>query len=309
MPLMRTAMLRAARSPRLRTTAERSVVVRPVVTQFVAGTTQSDALTAATELADSGLFVTLDYLGEDSTSREQGEANVAAYVSLFAALDEAGLASRAEASLKLSAIGQALPGDGEAIATDAAHRICEAAAAVGTTITLDMEDHTTTDSTLRTLATLRREHAWVGVALQAQLKRTVGDCRDLATPNSRIRLCKGAYAAPTDVAYRGHDVDESYRRCLDILLNGDGYPMIATHDPKMIDYARTAIQARQRTADTYEYQMLYGVRRNEQRKLAATGRRMRVYLPYGQQWYGYFMRRLAERPANLRFFFRAAVQH
>jgi proline dehydrogenase len=305
MPLLREPLLAAARSPRLRRVAEKSRLTRPVVDRFVAGPSEADALRITRKLLDENLLATLDFLGEDTTSLELAQHTVRSYVSLLSELAGAGLADRAEVSVKLSAIGQSLPGDGEKIALDGARQICEAAAAAGTTVTLDMEDHTTTDSTLGILAELRADFPWVGAVLQAYLKRTEGDCRDLATAGSRVRLCKGAYAEPESVAHQGEAVDESYRRCADILFGGEGYPMLATHDPAMITAGRAIAAKHNRLPDSYEFQMLYGVRPEEQRAIVAGGNRMRVYVPYGDEWYGYFMRRLAERPANLAFFLRS----
>ena len=142
--------------------------------------------------------------------------------------------------------------------------------------------------------------------LQAYLRRTEADCRDLAVPGSRVRLCKGAYDEPATVAYRDRaEVDRSYVRCLRILMDGPGYPMVATHDPRLLRIAAFLARSAGRSADSYEYQMLYGVRTDLQAALADRGERVRVYVPYGEQWYGYFMRRLAERPANTAFFARA----
>jgi proline dehydrogenase len=305
MPILREPLLAAARSPRLRRVAEKSRLTRPVVNRFVAGSHEPDALRVTRALLDSGLLVSLDFLGEDTTSIEQANHTVHAYQSLLAELGAAGMADRAEVSVKLSAIGQSLPGDGEKIALEGARQICQSAAKVGTTVTLDMEDHTTTDSTLGIVSDLRADFPWVGAVLQAYLKRTEGDCRDLATPGSRVRLCKGAYAEPESVAFQGEAVDESYRRCVDVLLGGDGYAMLATHDPAMIAAARSLVAKHDRAADSFEFQMLFGVRPDEQRAILAGGNRMRVYVPYGDEWYGYFMRRLAERPANLGFFLRS----
>ncbi len=305
MALLRQPLLAAARSSRLRSVAEKSRLTRPVVNRFVAGSTEDDALRVTAELAGAGLLTTLDFLGEDTTSTEQAEQTVRAYESVLAGLAAAGNAEHAEVSVKLSAIGQALPGDGERIALDGARRICQAAEKVGTTVTIDMEDHTTTDSTLGIVAELRKDFPWVGAVLQAYLRRTEADCRDLAVEGSRIRLCKGAYAEPESVAFQGEAVEDSYRRCLGVLFGGQGYPMVASHDPAMIAAARSLVVSHHRAADSYEFQMLYGIRPEEQRALAAAGHRMRVYVPYGDEWYGYFMRRLAERPANLTFFLRS----
>ena len=142
--------------------------------------------------------------------------------------------------------------------------------------------------------------------LQAYLRRTEGDCRALATEGSRVRLCKGAYAEPDSVAFRTRTaVDESFRRCLGVLMNGQGYPMVATHDPALIAEALRLAGEVGRDQSSYELQMLYGIRPKEQLRLAAEGEQVRVYVPYGTEWYGYLMRRLAERPANLTFFLRA----
>ena len=177
---------------------------------------------------------------------------------------------------------------------------------MGTTITLDMEDHTTTDRTLATLHTLRADFPTVGAVLQAYLHRTEADCRDLATAGSRVRLCKGAYAEPASVAYQERaDIDLSYVRCLKVLMAGQGYPMVASHDPRMVAIALDLAARNHRAIDSYELQMLFGIRPDEQVRLAAEGHRMRVYVPFGEQWYGYLVRRLAEKPANLGFFLKA----
>ncbi len=304
MALLREPLLAAARSPRLRQVAEKSRLTRPVVDRFVAGATEADALRVTDELVRAGLQVSLDFLGEDTTALEQAQATVAAYCSVLAALADSDHAGRAEVSVKLSAIGQSLPG-GEQIALEGARQICEAAAAAGTTVTCDMEDHTTTDSTLGIVSELRVDFPWVGAVLQAYLRRTEADCRELAGAGSRIRLCKGAYAEPESVAFTGSAVEESYLRCLEVLFAGAGYPMVASHDPAMIAAAHSLSTRHARAADSYEFQMLYGIRPDEQRSIAAAGNQLRVYVPYGDEWYGYFMRRLAERPANLAFFLRS----
>ena len=206
--------------------------------------------------------------------------------------------------MKLSAIGQALPDQGHKIALENARTICRAARNAGTTVTLDMEDHTTTDSTLAILRELRKDFPETGAVLQAYLHRTEADCRALAYEGSRVRLCKGAYNEPEAVAFQaGLDVDRSYVRCLKVLLAGQGYPMIATHDPRMVEIASSlATPLRPRRRASYEFQMLYGIRPEEQRRLVEAGETVRVYVPYGHEWYGYLMRRLAERPQNLTFF-------
>jgi proline dehydrogenase len=211
--------------------------------------------------------------------------------------------SGAEVSVKLSALGQLFD---EQLAFDHARAICTAATEAGSTVTLDMEDHTTTDSTLEILGKLRKDFPTTGVALQAYLRRTEADCREMASAGLRVRLCKGAYAEPESVAYQSAtDVDKSYVRCLNILMSGAGYPMLATHDPRLVAIAEDRAKWFDRSPDEFEFQMLYGIRTEEQRRLVAEGYTMRVYVPYGNEWYGYLMRRLAERPANLAFFLRA----
>ncbi|MFF1615615.1 proline dehydrogenase family protein [Amycolatopsis sp. NPDC058278] len=303
--MLRAPLLAAARSKGIRRLVEAVPATRSVVRRFVAGSEIADAVRVAGELAADGRRITLDHLGEDTTDAAQAAATVAAYEAVLTALAAEGLAEGADVSVKLSAVGQFLPSDGEDVALENARKICAAAEAVGATVTLDMEDHTTTDSTLGILRELRGEYRWVGAVLQAYLRRTEQDCRELAGPGSRVRLCKGAYAEPESVAFAEKaEVDKSYVRCLRVLMAGRGYPMVASHDPRMIEIAAALAEEHGRQDDDHEFQMLYGIRPEEQARIAASGARMRVYVPYGDEWYGYFMRRLAERPANLAFFLR-----
>ena len=304
--MLRTTLLAASRAPRARQAIEALPPTRAIVRRFVAGDHLDEAVAVTDELVGAGRRITLDHLGEDTRDAAQAAETAAAYERLLAALKETGLADRAEVSVKLSAVGQFLPQDGERIALDNARRICAAAADAGTTVTLDMEDHTTTDSTLGIARQLRADYPWLGVVLQAYLRRTEADCAEFSGPGSRVRLCKGAYQEPESVAFQGrHEVDLSYVRCLKVLMGGEGYPMVASHDPRMIRIAGQLAQWQERKTDTFEYQMLYGIRPEEQQRIVDSGATMRIYLPYGGEWYGYFMRRLAERPANLTFFLRA----
>jgi proline dehydrogenase len=311
--MLRSTILAAARNRRIEDLVTHAPVSRSVVHRFVGGPDTASAVTAASALIDQGLTVTLDHLGEDTTDRAHADSVARAYLELLDALEAAGLTerlglltARAEVSVKLSAVGQALGGDGEKVALEHARTICAEARRVGATVTLDMEDHTTTDSTLDILRTLRVEFPETAAVLQAYLHRTESDCRDLAYAGSRVRLCKGAYKEPASVAFqKKQDVDRSYVRCMNALLAGDGYPMFATHDPTLIAIA--ADRAPAHGSKPFEFQLLYGIRPDEQRRLAAAGHTVRVYVPYGAQWYGYLMRRLAERPANLAFFARALV--
>ena len=301
--MIRRTLLTASRQPWLKQTLVHSPGTRGIVRRFVAGENADDAVACARALSVSGLRVSLDRLGEDTKDVAMADATTKAYVELLRRLADEGLAPTVEVSLKLSALGQALD---ERLAADNAATICEAAGTAGTTVTVDMEDHTTTDSTLGIVRDLRCEHPSVGAVVQAYLRRTEADCRDLAAAGSRVRLCKGAYEEPASVAYRSRrDVDLSYVRCLRILMAGEGYPMVATQDPRLIEIAGALVHRYGRHKNDYEFQMLYGVRPDEQRRLASTGATVRVYTPYGEEWYGYLMRRLAERPANVTFFMRA----
>jgi proline dehydrogenase len=311
---LRPAILAASRSHGLQHTAERLTVARRVVDRFVPGATQDRVLDSTAALRDSGRLISIDYLGEQVTDAGGADETVTAYLGLLDALGQRPDATRdgvraLEVSLKLSALGQALNRDGEKIAYAHAHRICERAEQVGAWVTLDAEDHTTTDSTLSIAAELRTDFPWLGVVLQAYLWRTLGDCEQFAASGARVRLCKGAYDEPASVAHRdAAAVTAAYLRCLRVLMAGPGYPMVASHDPAVIDAVPALARETGRTAADFEYQMLYGVRDPEQRRLANTGNQIRVYVPFGTQWYGYFMRRLAERPANLTFFMRALAE-
>ncbi len=304
--MLRRSLLMVSRSDSIKHLVSSMPVSSGVVSRFVAGESVTQAVDVTKQLVDDGLLVSLDHLGEDTLDRSQAHGTVDAYLSLLTCLSERGLAAGAEVSVKLSAVGQALPGDGERIALDNARQVCQAASNAGTTVTLDMEDHTTTDSTLSILRELRLDFPSTGAVVQAYLHRTEQDCRDLAYDGSRVRLCKGAYKEPESVAYQDkHEVNLSYVRCLRVLISGRGYPMVATHDPKLIEIAGALATRSQREKGTYEFQMLYGIRPAEQKRLADSGDKVRVYIPYGDDWYGYLMRRLAERPANLTFFARS----
>ncbi|MCW2781110.1 MAG: Proline dehydrogenase [Marmoricola sp.] len=306
--MLRQPLLMLARSQQIKQLVTKMPVSSGIVSRYVPGEDTESAVDATRRLVDDGLSVTLDFLGEDTLDEGQAEGTVTAYLDLLDGLTRAGLSRSAEVSVKLSAIGQALPEIGHKLALENARRICRAARNAGTTVTLDMEDHTTTDSTLATLHELRKDYPETGAVVQAYLRRTEGDCRALAYEGSRVRLCKGAYNEPESVAYGSrHEVDKSYVRCLKVLMNGQGYPMVASHDPRMVKIAAALATRSGRSPGSYEFQMLFGIRPDEQRRLARAGETVRVYVPYGQEWYGYLMRRLAERPANLTFFLRSLI--
>jgi proline dehydrogenase len=305
--MLREALLQMSRSSGIRKAITKAPVTSDVVARFVAGESTADVVAVTAQLDAAGLAASIDHLGEDTTDRSHADRVVAAYLDLLGRLREANLTATAEVSVKLSAVGLLLD-DGEQVARDNATRICESARDAGTTVTIDMEDHTTTDATLAIVAELRSDFPDTGAVLQSYLRRTEADCRDLATAGSRIRLCKGAYAEPESVAFvEEQDIDRSYVRCLKILMSGPGYPMIASHDPRLIEIGRKLARDQRRAPDSYEFQMLYGIRPHEQQRLVGLGHQVRVYVPYGEDWYGYLIRRLAERPANLTFFARSLV--
>jgi proline dehydrogenase len=303
--LLRQALLAAAASDQIHGFVTSTRATRAIVDRFVAGENITDAVTVARSLRDVGLLVTLDYLGEEVRDPLRAAATADQYTQLLGKLAAEGLTQDGgvEVSVKPTAVGLLV---GEGIAERHAAQIAAAAAECGTTVTLDAEDHGTADATLRIAAALRKQYPGVGSVLQAALRRTETDTRSLAAPGIRVRLVKGAYAEPVSEAFTAkHDVDKAFARCLRILMEGPGYPMIATHDPRLIAVTRSL--GLRRSADSFEYQMLYGVRTDLQRALANDGARVRVYVPYGSDWYGYLVRRLAERPANLAFFLRALL--
>lgn len=336
--LLRPALLATGRSVRLQRTLTGMPVTRQVVGRFVAGETVAEVETEARALVDSGRPVSIDFLGEGVTDVDGARNTVAEYRRLLSTLGtarsgsgsagsdgprtagaaargseshDAGVAepdgpARYEVSMKLSALGAALPRDAGKVTLDHARQICAAARNIGAWVTVDAEDSSTTEATLAVVRALREDFPDTGAVIQAYLFRSADDCRDLAAPGSRVRLCKGAYREPASVAHQSRDdISDAYLRCLRILMDGDGYPMVATHDPDLIAAAIAEAVRTGRGADDYELQMLYGIRDDEQRRQDERGRRVRVYLPYGTAWYPYFMRRLAERPANLGFFLRA----
>ncbi|MEV2265850.1 proline dehydrogenase family protein [Nonomuraea africana] len=296
-------LLAGSRSRLVRRSVSGLPLTRKVVDRFVAGESVAEASAAVQRLVDGGLTVTIDHLGEETRDAGAAAATAKAYITLLEELRPLALGARAEVSVKLSAVGQEL---GDSMALDHAREICEAAALNGSMVTLDMEDHTTVDSTLGILRSLREDFPSTGVAIQSYLFRSEADCRDMATAGSRVRLVKGAYREPASVAHQSKaEVDKAYVRCLRILMAGKGYPMVATHDDRLIAITELLADRFSRSVGDYEYQMLYGIRTDKQEALAGAGHTVRVYVPYGDDWYGYFMRRLAERPANVAFFLRA----
>ncbi len=303
--MLRRALLAASASSRLRQLNTTAPAPRAIVEKYVAGETADDAVRVTRTLRAAGLLVTLDYLGEDTKDPVQAAAVTDEYIQLVGKLGAEGLTQggAAEISVKPTAVGLFL---GTRTASANISRICAAARDAGTTVTLDAEEFAAIEPTLRIAAQLRAEYGDLGCVVQSSLRRSEADCRALAAYGTRVRLCKGAYSEPESVSFTSRrEVDLSYARCLRALMNGSGYPMLATHDPRLIEIIGSLALLTGRGPDTFEYQMLYGIRPAEQRRLANTGARMRVYVPYGGDWYAYLVRRLAERPANLTFFLRS----
>ncbi|MFJ2965934.1 proline dehydrogenase family protein [Streptomyces collinus] len=300
-------ILAASRSDRMRRLISAAPVTKQVVDRFIPGEDVDDIVPVVRDLADNGLELTMDVVGEDITNPAQAAAARDAYLELVDRLKPLELGTRAEMSVKLSMFGQALEG-GHELALSNVRPVVEAAAEIGTTVTLDAEDHTTLDSMFAIHEELRKDFPQTGCVIQAYLFRTEADAHRLAESGSRVRLVKGAYKEPASVAYQGkHEIDRAYVRILSTLMEGTGYPMIGSHDPRLIAIGQELAHQAGRKLDEYEFQMLYGIRTDEHLRLAAEGHRMRVYTAYGTDWYGYFMRRLAEKPANLRFFARSML--
>lgn len=300
-------ILAASRSDQMRRFVSAAPGTKQVVDRFIAGETVDQVVPIITDAADKGLEVTLDVVGEDITTPEQAAAARDAYLELVERLKDLGLGAKAEMSVKLSSFGQSLDG-GHELALANVRPVVRAAAAIGTTVTLDAEDHTTLDSMFAIHEELRKDFPQTGCVIQSYLFRTEDDARRLAAAGSRVRIVKGAYKEPAEVAYQDKaEIDKAYVRIMRILMEGDGYPMIGSHDPRLISIAQELGRRAGRKLDEYEFQMLYGIRSDEHLRLAAEGHRMRVYTAYGTDWYGYFMRRLAEKPANLLFFARSIL--
>jgi proline dehydrogenase len=284
--------------------AVRSPLTRPVVSRFVAGESLGEALPAIAALKKAGFRTTVDVLGESVTSPEHAAAGVDRYLATIAALSEDGLDPNV--SLKLTQMGLAI---GRDICEANVMRIVEAARGVSGFVRFDMEDHTATDATLQIWRAAHDAYQDVGVVIQSALRRSSADVDAIIAVGGRVRLCKGAYDEPGSVAYRTRAaVDANYARLMERLLLADAYPAVATHDPRLIAKAIEIAEREGIGRDRFEFQMLYGVRRDLQRTLVERGYAVRIYVPYGQEWYPYFMRRLAERPANVGFMLRAIVK-
>lgn len=266
--------------------------------RFIAGENVEEAIAAAREVERQGLLVTLDLLGESVASTDEALAATKGYISVIEAIQASGVGRNI--SLKLTQLGLDVD---RATAVDNMRRILEPADANGFFVRIDMENSPYTDATLSILETLWQQgHHNVGTVIQSYLKRSDSDIRRLNALGARVRLVKGAYKEPKEVAFqKKSEVDAAFVELMRLLLDEGNYPAIATHDPDMIEATKAYARGKGYTNDRFEFQMLYGIRRDLQAALVKEGYRVRVYVPFGKQWYPYFMRRLGERPANVAF--------
>lgn len=273
---------------------------RAVAWRFVAGEDAGTALEAVRELRGRGVSSTLDMLGESVRDAATAETSTEEYLRLVGRIEASGLPSHI--SVKLTQLGLDV---GDDLCRGNVRRILAEAARIGTFVRFDMEASAYTERTLALYRSVRGEFDNCGVVIQSYLKRSAQDVEELIAMGARVRLCKGAYLEPPEVAYQQKaEVDASYVRLLERLLSEGNYPAIATHDPAMIEHARRYVRRRGIPNAAWEFQLLYGVRRDLQERLAAQGYNVRCYIPFGTEWYPYFTRRLAERPANLSFILR-----
>jgi len=295
-----------ARSRILNTLASRYGMRRPTsfARRFIAGETISEAIEAARRVEARGLTHTLDLLGESVTTLEQADAAARAYLKVVDAIVQSGIGRNL--SLKLTQLGLDVD---KASAIDNLRKILERAEPAAFFVRVDMESSHYTDVTLEVFETLWQQgHRQIGIVLQSALHRSDQDLRRINALGARVRLVKGAYNEPKSVAYQKKaDVDAAYARMVRTLLTEGVYPAIATHDPKMIELTRTYANEHGVAPDRFEFQMLYGVRRDLQARLVRDGYRLRVYIPFGREWFPYFMRRLGERPANVGFVLRGIL--
>lgn len=289
--------------------AHRTPGVMAMAHNFVGGDDAAGALSTAGDLIASSLLCTL-HMREPPVRDDAGVAvQVATYRGLIAELQQRGLVASAELSVKLEQLGLHLDGGLDAAIANL-HDLAVEAAGAGLPMTLDMEWPAEVEDTLRAWREVHDVVPTLGIAVQAYLPRTEADCRMLADRGARVRLCKGGYRNRPGITYgTRHDVDLSYIRCLRALFQGSGYPMVATHDGRLIEIALSLASANGRTTDDYELQMMLGVRSDEQIRLARSAQRVRVYVIFGSDWYSWFVGRLAERPANLVTMARAVAEH
>ncbi len=296
--MLRQTFLTLSNSRELQDVALHNAAARKFALRFVAGETLEQAVQAISALNAKGITATFDHLGENITTPREAKAAANSYLGVLDAIEARRLNSNV--SLKLTQMGLDVD---EQLCYDNVLRICRRAQEMDNFVRLDMESSAYTDRTLDMFRRLWQEGLHnVGVVLQAYLYRTEADVQEMNRLGARVRLCKGAYNEPPEVAFpKKADVDANYAKLVRLLLTKGAYPGIATHDERLIEYTKRFARKKGIPTSRFEFQMLYGVRRTEQEKLVQEGYNMRVYVPYGKEWYPYFMRRLAERPANVMF--------
>jgi proline dehydrogenase len=307
MPIMRTALISLSHSRALQKAIVRVPVTRRMARRFVAGETLEQAIAAVLDLNERGMVATLDHLGENVTSEADATAAANDYLLALDALKAVG--AKCNVSVKLTQMGLDLCDD---FCYDNVRRVVRRAGELGNFVRVDMEGSPLTERTLTVYRRLRQESDNVGIVIQAYLHRSQADVEALIAEGiAHFRLCKGAYDEPTAIAYRERPqvtqaLNDLIRICLapDSLAKG-AYCAVASHDEEVVNFARAYAYQNEVPATAYEFQMLYGIRRELQSELLQRSYTVRIYVPYGTHWYPYFMRRLAERPANLFFFLRA----
>jgi len=300
--MYRTVFLALAGNRAVKKLFVRSPVAKRVQHRFVAGMTWDTARPVVANLIDQGLAIGLDFLVTDARNPKQAAQAQAAYLELIEQIAQAGWADKIDLSVRLPGLGLCLR-DGEQMATRHAHTIAAAARAAGTTITIEPGNPTTTARTLRVAHALRATDPGVGVAVATNLRRSENDCRALAGPGSRVRLVKGSYAVPVQATFVDpHDIDLSYIRCMKILMDGPGFPVVGTHDPVMIEIAQEVAAHSNRGLKDFELNLLYGIRPVQQQRLADLGHVVRVAVPFGPDWYDYLVHRVSTHPVNLLLF-------
>jgi proline dehydrogenase len=305
--MLRPLILALSRSRAVEHVATNVPGFRGFSRRFVAGRTQADALDAVRRLNAAGFDATVSFLGEEVTSEMEVRRAIDEFTSFATAAQAQRL--RSHISIKLTELGLAFD---RALAERSLETVVEHARREGTFVRIDMEDSRYTEATLEIFRDARRRHENLGVVIQAYLRRSAGDIERLARDGAPVRLVKGAYQEPESIAFESkREVDESYARLADVYFSNvaaGGRLAIATHDPRMVRAALQSARRRGATRESFEFQMLYGIRTDLQRALRARGHAVRIYVPYGSHWYPYMMRRLAERPANLWFFVRNVLR-
>ncbi|MBV8820243.1 MAG: proline dehydrogenase family protein [Acidobacteriaceae bacterium] len=295
--VLRSGLLYLSHQRWLRNWMETSPFANRLVSRFVAGSTLASEVEVIRKLNAEGIQATLDWLGENVTTLAEAEASRDAYLAGLEQIQKQGL--RATVSIKLTQFGLDLSNDACVANVEC---LCVRAKAIGSRVEVDMESSAYVDRTLAIVRRLHERYGCVRAVIQAYLRRSESDIEDLNVRKIPVRLCKGAYNEPPDVAFaKKSEVDANYVRLMSQLLTSGTYPAIASHDENIIERALSEVRQRRVGAECFEFQMLYGIRRDLQRRLVKDGYQMRLYVPYGTAWYPYFMRRLAERPANVMF--------